>query len=102
MIDDRMRFFNEKTRRHDSQYARRSGGETADDADELLRVEGLGEIRLGVAAVGLMPWISDAGEDHEWNSTERHPQLAGERRSVHPRHLDRKSTRLNSSHTVIS
>src|SRR5439155_14341200 len=87
MIDDRMRFFNEKTRRHDSQYARRSGGETTDDADELLRVEGLCEIGLGVAAVGLMPWIGDSGEDHEGNATQRHAQLAGERRSIHPGHL---------------
>src|SRR2546430_16310661 len=87
MIDDRMRLFDEKTRRHESQYARRSGGETADDADELLRIERLGEIRLGVAAIGLAPWIGDAGEDHERNSTERHAQLACEGRSIHPGHL---------------
>src|SRR5438477_10148552 len=87
MVDDGVRLFDEKTRRHDSQYARRSGGETADDADQLLRVEGLREIRLSVAAIGLAPWIGDSGEDHEWDSTERHAKLARERRSIHPRHL---------------
>jgi len=76
MIDDRMRFFNEKTRRHDSQYARRSGGETADDADELLRVEGLRKVRLGVAAIRLAARVGDAGEDDQRNAAQRHAELS--------------------------
>jgi len=86
-IDDGVRLFNEEARGHVSQYARRSGGEATNDADELLRVEGLREVGLGVAAIGLTAGIGDAGEDHEGYAPECHAQLAGKRGSIHARHL---------------
>jgi hypothetical protein len=64
-----------------------SGSEAANDVHELFCVEGLGEIRLGVAAIGFTARIGDTGEDHEWDTTECHTKLAGERRAVHTRHL---------------
>jgi len=86
-IDNGVVLFNEKTRGHVSQYARRSGGEAANDAHELLGVEGLGQICLGVAPIRLVARIGDAGEDHERHAFERHSQLARERGAVHSRHL---------------
>src|SRR2546427_5224355 len=86
-IDDRVSLFDEKARRHVRSMRGRSGSETANDADELLRVEGLREIRLGIAAIGLATGIRDAREDHEWDAAERHAELARERWTVHPRHL---------------
>src|SRR5207248_481981 len=87
VIDDRVVLFDQETSGHGSQYARGSGGETANDADELLRVEGLGEVRLSVAAIRLAARVGDAGEDHERDAAQRHAELARERRSVHPGHL---------------
>ena len=64
-----------------------SGGEAPDRLHELARVEGLGEIGLGVHAIGLAAWIALAGEHDERHASQRHAQLACERRSVDARHL---------------
>src|SRR2546421_8274967 len=63
-IDDGGLLFDEKSRRHLRSMRGELGGETANDADELLRVERLREIGLGVAAIGLAARIGDSGEDH--------------------------------------
>src|SRR5919201_4395412 len=84
---DRMRLFDEKARRHEARIRARSGREATDDAHQLARIERLRKIRLGVAAIGLVPRIARAGEDHERDVTQRHAQLARERRSVDARHL---------------
>jgi hypothetical protein len=86
-IDDRVVLFDEEAGRHVRSMRGRSGGEAANDVHELLRVKWLGQESLGVAAIGLVFWIGDAGEDHEWDVAERHVELARERRAVHPRHL---------------
>jgi len=86
-IDDSVVLLDEKTRGHIRSMRGGSGSETANDVHELFCVEGLGKIRLGVAAIGFTAGIGDAGQDHERDTTESHAKFAGERRAVHPRHL---------------
>jgi len=64
-----------------------SGGEAPDRLHELARVERLGEICLGVHAIGLAAWIALTGEHDERHASQRHAQLACERRSVYAGHL---------------
>ena len=54
---------------------------------ELLRVEGLREVRLGVAAIGFATWVARCGEDHQRHVAERHTQLARERWAIDAGHL---------------
>lgn len=64
------------------------GREATNDAYELLGVEWLAQIRLGVAPIGLVTWICDTGEDDERDVTERLAKLAREGRSIDAGHLD--------------
>ena len=63
------------------------------------------EVRLGVAAVRLAAGIARAGEDHERDASQRHAQLASERRSVDAGHLhveddDRRRVVLHDPHRL--
>ena len=87
VIDDRVVLFDEEASGHVRSMRGGSGGETANDADQLLRVEGLREVGLGIAPIGLTARIGDAGENHERDAAKRHAELARERRAVHPGHL---------------
>jgi hypothetical protein len=86
-FDDTVRLFDEKARGHVRSMRGGSGGEAADDVHELLRIEGLREVGLCVAAIRLTARVRDSGEDHERHTSERHAELASERGPIHPRHL---------------
>ena len=65
LIRDRVRLFDEKARRHGPRIRAELGSEAANDGHELARIERLRQVRLGVAAVGLVSRIGRAGEEHE-------------------------------------
>src|SRR5207245_10056814 len=78
-VQDGVPLFHEEARRHGRRICARSGGETANDVDELAGVVWLRRIRLRVAAIGLVPGIRNAGGGHEPYATAPHPPLLRDR-----------------------